>query len=203
MNVKHIQQALRPFFAKNPTAVLDGELYNHGLKDDFEKIISLVKKKKPTDQDKAEAKELVQYHIYDVASMTIATYFTRLNYINSSFKWNHILRRDSGDGIPNVLSDDDTFIEEGKSQSPLRQQKIDTWIENADNLKDHMDETTYRNFQRNKKFIDLTDIPEHLQQLIINTYDEQSLAPKMKVLNYLIKKRCNQLIEVVEEFYNV
>ena len=66
-----------------------------------------------------------------------------------------------------------------------------------------MNETTYRNFQRNKKLIDLTDIPEHLQQLIINTYDEQSLAPKMKVLNYLIKKRCNQLIEVVEEFYNV
>ena len=119
------------------------------------------------------------------------------------YLWNHILRGDSGDGIPNVLSDDDTFIEEGKSQSPLRQQKIDTWIENADNLKDHMDETTYRNFQRNKKLIDLTDIPEHLQQLIINTYDEQSLAPKMKVLNYLIKKRCNQLIEVVEEFYNV
>ena len=93
MNVEHIEQALKPFFAKNPTAVLDGELYNHGLKDDFEKIISLVKKKKPTDNDKAEAKELVQYHIYDVASMTIATYFTRLNYINSSFKWNHILRR--------------------------------------------------------------------------------------------------------------
>ena len=119
------------------------------------------------------------------------------------YLWNHILRGDSGDGIPNVLSDDDTFVEEGKSQSPLRQQKIDTWIENADNLKEHMNETTYRNFQRNKKLIDLTDIPEHLQQLIINTYDEQSLAPKMKVLNYLIKKRCNQLIEVVEEFYNV
>ena len=68
MNVEHIEQALKPFFAKNPTAILDGELYNHGLKDDFEKIISLVKKRKPTDADKAEAKELVQYHMYDVAS---------------------------------------------------------------------------------------------------------------------------------------
>ena len=81
MNVEHIEQALKPFFAKNPTTVLDGELYNHGLKDDFEKIISLVKKKKPTDQDKAEAKELVQYHIYDVASMTIATYTDRYLFI--------------------------------------------------------------------------------------------------------------------------
>ena len=81
MNVDHIEQALKPFFAKNPTAVLDGELYNHGLKDDFEKIISLVKKKKPTDQDKAEAAELVQYHVYDVASMTIAPYSLRFNFI--------------------------------------------------------------------------------------------------------------------------
>ena len=82
-NVEHIKQALKPFFAKNPTAVLDGELYNHGLKDDFEKIISLVKKRKPTDDDRAEAAELVEYHIYDVASMTIANYTTRLNYIKS------------------------------------------------------------------------------------------------------------------------
>jgi len=95
MNVQHIEQALKPFFAKNPTAVLDGELYNHGLKDDFEKIISLVKKRKPTKDDRAEAAELVEYHIYDVASMTIANYTTRLNYINSisNFQWNHILRR--------------------------------------------------------------------------------------------------------------
>ena len=81
MNVDHIEQALKSFFAKNPTAILDGELYNHGLKDDFEKIISLVKKKKPTDNDKAEAAELVQYHVYDVASMTIAPYSLRFNFI--------------------------------------------------------------------------------------------------------------------------
>lgn len=81
MNVEHIEKALKLFFAKNPTAVLDGELYNHGLKDDFEKIISLVKKKKPTDADKAEAAELVQYHIYDVASMTMGTYTDRYLFI--------------------------------------------------------------------------------------------------------------------------
>ena len=88
MNVEHIEQALKPFFAKNPTFILDGELYNHGLKDDFEKIISLVKKKKPTDQDKAEAAELVQYHMYDVASMTIGTYTDRYLFLlaEKSFK---------------------------------------------------------------------------------------------------------------------
>ena len=95
MNVQHIEQALKPVFNRYPNLILDGELYNHGLKDDFEKIISLVKKRKPTKDDRVEAAELVEYHIYDVASMTIANYTTRLNYINSisNFQWNHILRR--------------------------------------------------------------------------------------------------------------
>ena len=88
MNVDHITKDLKPVFDRYPTLILDGELYNHGLKDDFEKIISLVKKKKPTDQDKAEAAELVQYHMYDVASMTIGTYTDRYLFLlaEKSFK---------------------------------------------------------------------------------------------------------------------
>jgi len=77
MNVMHIEKALEPFFAKYPNAVVDGELYNHGLKDDFEKIISLVRKKKPTVQDIVEASQLTQYHVYDIASMEYATYTDR------------------------------------------------------------------------------------------------------------------------------
>ena len=83
MNVYHIEQQLKTFFAANPNAVLDGELYNHELKDDFEKIISLVRKTKPTEEHRQEAAELVQYHVYDVPSMTIAGYSSRLSYLNS------------------------------------------------------------------------------------------------------------------------
>lgn len=118
-----------------------------------------------------------------------------------TYLFNHIMRGDSSDGIPNVLSADDTFISE-KNQTPLRQKKIDEWLENSDNLRDVMDEDTYRNYQRNKKLIDLTDIPEEIQESIINNFNGQTKTPNMKVLNYLIKKRCNNLIEVVEEFYN-
>jgi 5'-3' exonuclease len=118
-----------------------------------------------------------------------------------TYLFNHIMRGDTGDGIPNVLSADDTFISE-KSQTPLRQTKIDAWLENADNLRESMDDEIYRNYQRNKKLIDLTDIPENIQETIINTFNGQTKTPNMKVLNYLIKKRCNHLIEVVEEFYN-
>ena len=118
-----------------------------------------------------------------------------------TYLFNHIMRGDSGDGIPNVLSADDTFISEN-SQTPLRQTRIDNWLEHSDNLREHMDDEIYRNYQRNKKLIDLTDIPEDIQESIINNFNGQAKTPNMKVLNYLIKKRCNHLIEVVEEFYN-
>ena len=118
-----------------------------------------------------------------------------------TYLFNHIMRGDSGDGIPNVLSADDTFISEN-SQTPLRQTKIDSWLEHSDNLREQMDDEIYRNYQRNKKLIDLTDIPEDIQESIINNFNSQAKTPNMKILNYLIKKRCNHLIEVVEEFYN-
>jgi len=89
MNVDHIEKALKPFFAKNPTAILDGELYNHGLKDDFEKIISLVRKQFPKYWHRKEAAELVQYHVYDIASMTIGTYSTRLSYITTNLTYTY------------------------------------------------------------------------------------------------------------------
>jgi len=119
-----------------------------------------------------------------------------------TYLFNHIMRGDDGDGIPNVLSDDDTFINEDKSQTPLWQKKIDSWLEQSDNLREVMDETTYRNYQRNKTLIDLDEIPNTIQEVIINTFDNQKPAMKMKVLNYLVKKRCTNLIEVAEEFYN-
>ena len=118
-----------------------------------------------------------------------------------TYLFNHIMKGDTGDGIPNVLSDDDTFVSD-KKQTPLRKTRIAEWLENSDDLRSVMDDEIYRNYQRNKKLIDLTEVPESIQENIIYNYNEQKVAMKMRVLNYLIKKRCNQLIEVVEEFYN-
>ena len=64
-NLAHIELALIGFFKQNPDVVLDGELYNHKLKNDFEKIISLVRKQKPTADDRLDAQHLVQFHVYD------------------------------------------------------------------------------------------------------------------------------------------
>lgn len=65
LNIHHITTNLEPFFEKYPDVVLDGELYNHELKDDFEKIISLVRKTKPKEGDRVESAGYVQFHCYD------------------------------------------------------------------------------------------------------------------------------------------
>ena len=67
-NIDHILFNLVPFFQKHPNVILDGELYNHDLKNDFEKIISLVRKTKPTDEDRLESEEMVQFHCYDIVN---------------------------------------------------------------------------------------------------------------------------------------
>jgi ATP-dependent DNA ligase len=71
LNIDHILQSLKPFFAGNPDVILDGELYNHALRDDFEKIISCVRKQKPTAIDRAESRKLVQFHCYDIVDETM------------------------------------------------------------------------------------------------------------------------------------
>ena len=80
-NVDHIIKTLKPIFKQYPYLKLDGELYNHKLKDDFEKIISLVRKTKPTFEHRKEAEKLVQYHVYDSVrdKLSCATYEERLD----------------------------------------------------------------------------------------------------------------------------
>jgi len=62
----HILEEVRDLLESNPNVTLDGELYNHELKQDFNKIVSLVRKTKFTDDDLAESQRLVQYHVYDI-----------------------------------------------------------------------------------------------------------------------------------------
>ena len=69
-NCKHILTELKPLFNDNPYLILDGELYNHKFKNNFNKIISLVRKQKPTQQNKFEAASYLQFHCYDLYEMT-------------------------------------------------------------------------------------------------------------------------------------
>ena len=107
-----------------------------------------------------------------------------------------ILTGDAGDGVPNVLSDDNVFVE-GRRQTPLSAKKKSILMDDEKAL----GEEVYRNIQRNRKLIDLRETPPGVIEEIINTFKQQDpWGNKGKVFPYLVEKRCKRLIEVVQEF---
>ena len=111
-----------------------------------------------------------------------------------------ILTGDAGDGVPNVLSHDNVFVE-GERQKPLSRKKKDDMINqlnHADSGYQHSE--WYRNYQRNRKLIDLEYTPEELQSEILEQFNNQDKwAKRGEVLPYLINNRMKLMIESVEE----
>jgi len=110
----------------------------------------------------------------------------------------HIFKGDTSDGVPNVLSPDNTFTD-GLRQKPLTKKKIASWMEHDFEDVAPNDEVK-RNFQRNRKLIDLTYTPEELSSEIIDTYKEAPYGDRSKLLNYFIQKRLRNLTESIGEF---
>jgi len=108
----------------------------------------------------------------------------------------HILKGDRSDGIPNVLSDDDVFVE-GRRQRPLTKKKIASWV---DEMVMTFTEEEQKNYDRNRKLIDLSLIPPQLEAKIYNEFDEVKVAHRSKILNYFITRKLKTLIEVIDEF---
>ena len=108
----------------------------------------------------------------------------------------HILKGDTGDGVPNVLSDDNVFID-GRRQGILSAKKKAALLDDPRALGDEI----YRNYQRNQQLIDLTNCPESVKESIINNFEQQDpWGNRPKVFPYLVQKRCKLLIECVGEF---
>ena len=111
-----------------------------------------------------------------------------------------ILTGDAGDGVPNVLSHDNVFVE-GERQRPLSRKKKDDMINqlnHADSGYQHSE--WYRNYQRNRTLIDLEYTPEELQSEILEQFNSQDKwAKRGEVLPYLINNRMKLMIESVEE----
>lgn len=119
------------------------------------------------------------------------------------YKFEHICKGDSSDGVPNILSADNTFVVEGGRQTPMRAKKIKEWYEAYPNICDDnvMTQEVYRNYCRNKLMIDLDCIPADLREQILDKYNSQLGKNNNKILNYLITKRCNMLVESASEFF--
>ena len=108
----------------------------------------------------------------------------------------HILKGDAGDGVPNVLSDDNVFVD-GRRQGILSAKKKAVLLDDPRALGDEI----YRNYQRNQQLIDLKNCPQSVKESIINNFEQQDpWGNRPKVFPYLVQKRCKLLIECVGEF---
>ena len=118
------------------------------------------------------------------------------------FLFEHIVRGDTGDGIPNALSDDDTFVTAGKRQTPITKKKMlqialeascgHTWSKGGMQV--------HRNLARNEQLIDLTNTPENLTIKVMDEYANFPDRDKHNLYQYLIQNNCKQLLESINDF---
>ena len=108
-----------------------------------------------------------------------------------------VIRGDKSDGIPNILSKDDVFVE-GVRQKPITEAKIINWMNQKP--EEFCTEEMLRNYNRNEMLIDLTRIPENLKQNIIDTYESSKGRTRQEFMNYMVANRLKNLIEVIDEF---
>jgi hypothetical protein len=109
----------------------------------------------------------------------------------------HIIRGDKGDGVPNVLSDDDSIFNNVR-QKPISSKKLAEWIKNPASMP--QDATFKRNYDRNKSLVDLSQIPENIKADIINTFVSQPIKDRSNLIEYFMKNKMKQMLEVVQEF---
>lgn len=121
-----------------------------------------------------------------------------LNHSNpSEFLKEHIIQGDKGDGVPNFLSADDTFVS-GKRQKPITKDKLDKWLKQDPTV--FCDDVMLRNFKRNESIIDLTRIPDDIKFAILGAYKNYIVPDKSRMFSYFVENRLSLLLEDLNEF---
>ena len=110
------------------------------------------------------------------------------------FLLEHIIKGDSSDGIPNILSDDDSFVNEDKRQKPCGAKKMEKIFEDIEHW------SSERNWERNQTLIDFEYIPEDMQLQIVEEFENQEVSSRANIFNYMITHRLKNLMEVIEDF---
>jgi len=113
------------------------------------------------------------------------------------YVFEHIIRGDKGDGVPNVLSADDSIVQ-GVRQKPISSKKIDVWYKDFDEMP--QDAEFKRNYDRNKMLVSFDSIPAKIKESIINSYVDKPAKDKSKLLNFFIEHKMKNMLEVIEEF---
>jgi len=160
-------------------------------------IATLVKNKKEPIMIVSGDKDFIQLQKYsDVKQFSPILKKYVNGYNPDTYIKEHILKGDTSDGVPNVLSPDNTFVD-GLRQKPLTKKKIESWLNaNIDDLPDEVK----RNYQRNETLISLDKIPSELETEINEVFDNAPCGNRSKLLNYFIQSRLKNLTETIGEF---
>lgn len=111
----------------------------------------------------------------------------------------HIIRGDSGDGIPNFLSPDSVFVTEGAKQKSIMNTKLVGWLK-AKTPEEFCDEGMLRNYKRNQQLIDLSNVPSEIEFAIIESYKMGPKGSKKDLFDYFVKNRLKYLMEELPQF---
>ena len=160
-------------------------------------IATLVKNKKEPMMIVSGDKDFIQLQKYSDVKQYSPILKKYVNGYNpDTYIKEHILKGDTSDGVPNVLSPDNTFVD-GLRQKPLTKKKIENWLDaNIDDLPDEVK----RNYQRNETLISLDKIPSELETEINEVFDNAPCGNRSKLLNYFIQSRLKNLTETIGEF---
>ena len=160
-------------------------------------IATLVKNKKEPIMIVSGDKDFIQLQKYSDVNQYSPILKKYVNGYNpDTYIKEHILKGDTSDGVPNVLSPDNTFVD-GLRQKPLTKKKIESWLNaNIDDLPDEVK----RNYQRNETLISLDKIQSELETEINKVFDNAPCGNRSKLLNYFIQSRLKNLTETIGEF---
>jgi hypothetical protein len=149
------------------------------------------------DKDFAQLHRYANVKQYNPVAKAWITHHSANEYLQE-----HIIKGDAGDGVPNILSDDDTFVVPGKRQKPMTAKRMKECKEMfyIDNLDSIADPEITRRYIRNFQLIDLRNTPDEVRKSIMESYEQQAGKTKRHIFNYLMKNRMRILMESISDF---
>jgi hypothetical protein len=142
-------------------------------------------------------KDFVQLHQFNVRQYSPM----QKKFVDGDAKRNlheKLIKGDVGDGVPNIMSDDNVFIDEGRRQKPITTKKVDAWYDLDPDM--YCDAEMLRNYNRNKQLIDLGEVPESIRINITKQFETTQVGERSRLLTYFVNHRLKNLTENLSEF---
>ena len=142
-------------------------------------------------------KDFVQLHNFNVRQYSPI----QKKFVEGDAKWSlheKLIKGDVGDGVPNIMSDDNVFIDEGRRQKPITKNKIEAWFDLEPEM--FCDNEMLRNLNRNRQLIDLSKVPESICINITKRFKETQVGDRKRLLTYFVEHRLKNLTENLSEF---